>query len=149
MYLYLYFSLTSNTGMFVQKKKEVAAPPLKRRKKKLLLPGSRQTGPAQARSRSPPPPRRLPAMNGGLPGFRTPSSSLILIFPPSFSIRSGCRATASILPRSDLVLRRQCAGIEGRGRRLRALLRPLRLPRPLPRPRPFLPGKSPLRFCIK
>ena len=73
---------------------EVAAPPLKRRKKKLLLPGSRQTGPAQARSRSPPPPRRLPAMNGGLPGFRTPTSSFVLIFYSSFSIRSGCRATA-------------------------------------------------------
>jgi hypothetical protein len=67
-----------------------------------------------------------------------------LPFRLPFSLCSPCYA--SILPRSDLVLRRQCAGIKGRGRRRRALLRPLRLPRPLPGPRPVLPGKSPLRF---
>ena len=52
--------------------------------------------------------------------------------------------TASILARFDLVLRRQCASVEGRGRRRSSLLRPLRLPRSLPQPRPVLPGKSPL-----
>jgi ribosomal protein S14 len=104
---------------------------------------------------------RCLAMNGGIPGFRTlsisPSRSSLFL-----SIRSGCRffgfpflrsgVAALILARSDLVLRRQCSGVEGRGRRRRALLRPLRLPRPLPRPRTVLPGKSPLpcpyRLCV-
>ena len=92
-----------------------------------------------------------PAMNGGLPGFRTPPH-LSNLPSPIFSLKKilfdfpylCSSVTSSILARFDLVLRRQCAGVEGRGRRRSSLLHPLRLPRPLPRPRPVLPGKAPL-----
>jgi hypothetical protein len=43
----------------------------------------------------------------------------------------------------DLVSRRQCAGVESRGRRRCALLRHTLLSWPVPRPRPVLPGKFP------
>ncbi|RLM93495.1 rhomboid-like protein 20 isoform X2 [Panicum miliaceum] len=51
-----------------------------------------QTGPAQARSRSPPPPRRLPAMNGGLPGFHNaPASRAVVVAAALFSVPFGFR----------------------------------------------------------